>query len=60
MNNERRDYLAAFAIGAIVGAAIAVLLAPTRKLKRKHRLEPAVKRFRKRGSRLRRIMRARH
>jgi gas vesicle protein len=60
MNSERRDYLAAFAIGAIVGAGIAVLLAPARKRKRKHRLEPAVKRFRKRGGRLRRLMHARH
>ena len=55
MNSERRDYLAAFAIGAIVGAAIAALLAPTRRKKRKHRVEPALRRFRKRGSRLRRL-----
>jgi gas vesicle protein len=61
MNSERRDYLAAFAIGAIVGAGIAMLLAPVRKHKRKHRrLHPAATRLRKRASRLRRVMHARH
>jgi gas vesicle protein len=59
MNSQRRDYLAAFAIGAIVGAGVAMLLAPDRKTKRKYQLEPAVRRFRKRGSRLRRGLRAR-
>ncbi len=60
MNSERRDYLAAFALGAIVGAGIAVLLTPApRGKRRKHQLEPAVQRFRKRRGRLRRL-RARH
>lgn len=57
MTSERRDYLAAFAIGAALGAGVTVLLAPRRKRKRRLELELAGKRFRKRGSRLRKTMR---
>jgi gas vesicle protein len=60
MNGARRDYFVAFAIGALVGAAIAFLLTPpARRKQRKHMLEPVAARFRKRGSRLRRLVRAR-
>ena len=60
MNGARRDYLVAFAIGALVGAAIAFLLTPpARRKQRKRMLEPVTARFRKHGSRLRRIVRAR-
>ena len=60
MNGARRDYLVAFAIGALVGAAIAFLLTPpARRKQRKRMLKPVTARFRKHGSRLRRIVRAR-
>jgi len=55
MPSERRDYLMAFLIGAVVGIGAAVLLSPARK-KRFVRGLQGVKRFRKRGRKLRRLV----
>ena len=59
MVNERRDYLLAFLIGAVVGVGATVLLGPRRGKKRfRNQIEPAVQRFRKRGRNLRHLARS--
>jgi len=56
MSDERRDYLAAFTIGAIVGIGATLLLAPPVSMPKRimYELEPALKRVRKGSRRLRR------
>ena len=53
MASERRDYLMAFLIGAIVGIGAAMLLSPARKTRTIRGLPVGVKRFRRRGHRRR-------
>ena len=51
MENDRKEYLAAFVIGAIVGVGATLLLAPEDKpVKRRHilELEPTVRRIKRR------------
>ncbi len=61
MANERRDFLLAFLIGAVVGVGATVLLSPPARKQRSTRpLEHAMKRFRKRGRKLRRRIPGRH
>jgi hypothetical protein len=55
MANERRDYLVAFLIGAVVGVAAAVLLNPPEKKRPLRALPARMRRLRKRG-RLRRLI----
>lgn len=56
MANQRRDYLVAFLIGAVVGVGATVLLAPPAQKKRLVRpMQNTVRRFRRRG-RLRRLL----
>jgi hypothetical protein len=51
---KRREYIAAFVIGAVVGVGATMLLTPPPRKKRFiYQLEPAVKRLRKRGRKLR-------
>ena len=56
MSDERRDYLAAFAIGAIVGIGATLLLSPPTSVPKRimYELEPALKRARKGSRRVRR------
>ena len=56
MSEDRRDYLAAFTIGAIVGIGATLLLAPQSSAGKRifYELEPAVKRVRKGSRRVRR------
>jgi hypothetical protein len=57
MANERRDYVAAFVIGAVVGVGATLLLTPAPRKKRlMYRVEPAMKRLRKRGRRVRKTL----
>ena len=56
MPSERRDYLMAFLIGAVVGIGAAMLLSPARKKQFVRGLPQGVKRFRKRGRKLRRLV----
>jgi hypothetical protein len=56
MAGERRDYLVAFVIGAVVGVGATMLLSAPRKKKKAFRsFPPALQRFRKRGRRLRKL-----
>lgn len=55
MMDDKRDYLAAFAIGAIVGVGATLLLAPSRPTGARrllHELEPRLRRARKKSRRL--------
>lgn len=55
MTDDRRDFLAAFAIGAIVGVGAALLLAPSEPTGARrilHQIEPALKRARRKSRRL--------
>lgn len=55
MTDDRRDFLAAFAIGAIVGVGAALLLAPSEPAGARrilHEIEPALKRARRKSRRL--------
>jgi gas vesicle protein len=55
---ERRDYIAAFVIGAMVGVGATLLLAPPKRKNRfVYELEPKLKQLRKRGRRLRKSLR---
>ena len=56
MSDERRDYLAAFTIGAILGIGATLLLAPPASVPKRimYELEPALKRVRKGSRRVRR------
>ena len=56
MANERRDYLVAFLIGLIVGVGATVLLSPPKKKRLVFPVERGIKRFRKRGRRMRRLL----
>ena len=60
MIEDRKDYLAAFAIGAVLGIGATLLLAPpTSPVRRiRHELEPAFARVRKGSRRVRREARA--
>jgi hypothetical protein len=58
MASERRDYIAAFVIGAVVGVGVTMLLAPpARKHRLVYELEPKIRQLRKRGRRLRKTLR---
>jgi hypothetical protein len=58
MMAERKEYVAAFVIGALVGVGATLLLAPPKRKNRfVYQLEPKVKQLRKRGRRLRRSLR---
>jgi hypothetical protein len=58
MANERKDYVAAFVIGAVVGIGATMLLTPPPKKRRLvYQMEPVVKRLRKRGRRLSKTLR---
>lgn len=60
MAGDRKEYITAFLIGAIVGAGATVLLsAGSEKKQRFYQLEPGVRRLRKRGRRLRKSLRNR-
>ena len=51
MENDRKEYLAAFVIGAIVGVGATLLLAPEEKPAKRRRiieLEPTVRRIKRR------------
>ena len=56
MANERRDYLVAFLIGAIVGVGAAILLSPPKKKRIAYPAGRGIKRFRKRGRRMGRLI----
>ena len=56
MPSERRDYLMAFLIGAVVGIGAAMLLSPGKKKRFVRGLPHGIKRFRKRGRQLRRLV----
>ena len=56
MANERRDYLVAFLIGLIVGIGATVLLSPPKKKRLVYPVEQGIKRFRKRGRGMRRLL----
>jgi hypothetical protein len=55
MANERRDYLVAFCIGAVVGIGTAILLSSPGQKRLGRPVGRGSKRFRKRGRRLRRL-----
>lgn len=58
MREERRDYLIAFLIGAVVGVGTTLLLGSGRKKKRKrYRVARPGQRLRMRGRRLRKALR---
>jgi hypothetical protein len=58
MFEERRDYLIAFLIGAVVGVGTTLLLGTERKKKSKrYRVARPAQRLRKRGRRLRKALR---
>ena len=60
MAGDRKEYITAFLIGAVVGAGATVLLSSGgEKKKRFYQLEPRVRRLRKRGRRLRKSLRDR-
>jgi hypothetical protein len=57
MANGRRDYLLAFLIGTVVGVGATFLLSqPERKRHTLHPLDRQVRRFRRRGRRMRRLV----
>ena len=57
MVNERKDYVVAFVIGAVVGIGATLLLKPPTRTERIVRqIEPRVRRLRKRGRRLRKTL----
>lgn len=60
MAGERKEYITAFLIGAIVGAGATMLLAPDKKKKHsRFRLRPAAPRARQRSRRFRKTLRNR-
>jgi gas vesicle protein len=56
MPSERRDYLMAFLIGAVVGIGAAMLLSPAKKKRFVRGLPQGIKRFRKRSRRRHRLV----
>lgn len=61
MSEQRRDYVAAFFIGALVGVGATMLLTPrTEKKSFVYRVRPPAGRLRKRGRKLRKVLRRRH
>lgn len=56
---ERKDYVAAFVIGALVGVGATLLLAPPKPKNRfVYQLQPKIRQLRKRGRKLRRSLHA--
>lgn len=56
---DRKDFLAAFVIGAIVGVGATMLLAPEPRQKKRfvYQLDPTRKRLRRRARKLRKVAR---